>query len=128
MMQSYAVATSSEEDRYSCDESDAMQRAFSELSSYYSGLEEHGSTELTSSTDDSGTSGSSDEYDDESDEDYEEESDDDEVSDGEEDEGSEESDESSRSTHPSDTSFELSTLIEEMDQEKLGDTDESCLR
>ncbi|KAK6015009.1 hypothetical protein OSTOST_19576 [Ostertagia ostertagi] len=84
-------------------------RAFSELSSYYSGLTgatDLSSSELTSSSAET-SSGSDDDEEDSSEDDYES------------DEATESSSTSSYSTHPSDTSYDLSTLIEETDREKL---------
>ncbi|KAK6056733.1 hypothetical protein COOONC_05760 [Cooperia oncophora] len=86
-------------------ESDVLQRAFSELSSYYSGLT--GATDLSSSD----LSSFSRETDDSADGEGESSEDDEEFT--------ESSSTSSYSTHPSDTSYELSTLIEETDREKL---------
>ncbi|XGW16350.1 hypothetical protein V3C99_001649 [Haemonchus contortus] len=92
----------------SCDGSDDLQRAFSELSSYYSGLTsatDMSSSEVTTSSRE--TSRSDGDEDEEDSSEY----------DSEESTGSSVS--SSYSTHPSDTSYDLSTLIEETDREKL---------
>ncbi|PIO75247.1 hypothetical protein TELCIR_02711 [Teladorsagia circumcincta] len=94
----------------SYDGSYELKRAFSELSSYYSGLTgatDLSSSELTSSSAETST-GNDDDEEDSSEDEYES------------DEASESSSTSSYSTHPSDTSYELSTLIEETDREKLG--------
>ncbi|KAK6740706.1 hypothetical protein RB195_008888 [Necator americanus] len=86
------------------NESDGEQKAFSELSSYHSG------TTMVSSEFSSGdTTDTSDVYD-------EEESDEPETSETDE---TDESEETTSSPHSSDTSFDLSTLIEETDREKL---------
>ncbi|VDO95694.1 unnamed protein product [Heligmosomoides polygyrus] len=111
-----------------------QERAFSELSSYYSGIEDasggSGSSGCEQDEDDDSDDEESDGDDEEEDDDEEEYEDDDEYesnddSDDDEEEessGSEEASESSRcSVHPSDTSFELSTLIEETDPDMLDD-------
>ncbi|EYB97316.1 hypothetical protein Y032_0141g2202 [Ancylostoma ceylanicum] len=84
---------------------DGIQRAFSELSSYHSG------TTLASTDFSSGDTSSTNETDSSADE---EETDDDF-------ETEETSESSPRSPHSSDTSFGLSTLIEETDREKLAE-------
>lgn len=104
------------------------------MSSYYSGIEDasggSGSSGCEQDEDDDSDDEESDGDDEEEDDDEEEYEDDDEYesnddSDDDEEEessGSEEASESSRcSVHPSDTSFELSTLIEETDPDMLDD-------